>query len=336
MSNMKRDIDFVVLWVDGNDPEWRAEKAKYNPSIEIADAEERYREWGLLPFWFRGVEKFAPWVRKVHFVTWGHLPKWLNTQAPKLHIVRHEDYIPNQYLPLFNSNAIEVGIHRIPDLADKFVLFNDDMYLIKPFLPTDFFVGNKAVDMLALQPVVANPKNPIMSHIYINNSLVLCKYFDKRGNMKKQPGAYFKMGYPLMYWGYNVLEKAFPLFTGFYTIHAASPFFKQTFEEVWDKEGDMLKQVQSHRFRDNEDISQYLFREWQKLSGNFVPKNIQKYTKYFEIKNDNTKLIQTIEKQKCKMLCINDSAVKGYIDQIKKQLIQAFTSILPQKSSFEI
>ena len=333
---MKREIDFVVLWVDGNDPEWRAEKAKYSPSIEIADAEERYREWGLLPFWFRGVEKFAPWVRKVHFVTWGHLPKWLNIKAPKLHIVRHEDYIPDKYLPVFNSSAIEVGIHRIPDLADKFVFFNDDMYLIKPFLPTDFFVGDKVVDMLALQPVVANPKNPIMSHIYINNSLVLCKYFDKRGNMKKQPGAYFKLGYPLMYWGYNVLEKVFPLFTGFYTIHAASPYIKHTFEEVWEKEGDLLNEVQSHRFRDNGDVSQYLFREWQKLSGDFVPKNIQKYTKYFEIKNDNTKLIQTIEKQKCKMLCINDSAVKENIDQIKKQLIQAFTSILPQKSSFEI
>ena len=23
------DIDFVVLWVDGNDPVWQAEKAKY-------------------------------------------------------------------------------------------------------------------------------------------------------------------------------------------------------------------------------------------------------------------------------------------------------------------
>ena len=27
------DIDFVVLWVDGNDPEWRAEKAKYQGAV---------------------------------------------------------------------------------------------------------------------------------------------------------------------------------------------------------------------------------------------------------------------------------------------------------------
>ena len=26
------DIDFVVLWVDGNDPAWRAKKKKYSPT----------------------------------------------------------------------------------------------------------------------------------------------------------------------------------------------------------------------------------------------------------------------------------------------------------------
>ena len=32
------DIDFVVLWVDGNDPAWQAEKAKYQmaePTTEM-------------------------------------------------------------------------------------------------------------------------------------------------------------------------------------------------------------------------------------------------------------------------------------------------------------
>ena len=333
---MNKDIDFVVLWVDGNDPKWRAEKAKYKPESDISDSEERYREWGLLPFWFRSVEKFAPWVRKIHFVTWGHLPNWLNQSAPKLHIVRHEDYIPKECLPLFNSNAIEIGMHKIPGLADKFVYFNDDIFLLNPVRPTDFFIGDKAVDMLALQPVVANPKNPIMSHIYINNSLVLCKYFDKRSNMKKQPSAYFKLGYPFIHWGYNLLEKAFPLFTGFYTIHAASPFLKRTLEEVWNKEGALLRETQSHRFRESSDISQYVFREWQKLSGDFVPKNIQKSIKYFEIKEDNSKLLNTIKKSKCNMLCINDASVTGNIEKIKNDLISAFMSVLPDKSTYEL
>ena len=38
---------------------------------EQDDRKERYRDWDLLRYWFRGVERFAPWVRRIHFVTWG-------------------------------------------------------------------------------------------------------------------------------------------------------------------------------------------------------------------------------------------------------------------------
>lgn len=27
-------IDFVIAWVDGNDPDWLKEKAKYEPNID--------------------------------------------------------------------------------------------------------------------------------------------------------------------------------------------------------------------------------------------------------------------------------------------------------------
>ena len=45
--------------------------------------------------------------------------------------------------------------------------------------------------MLALQPDVANVDNPVMPYIYLNNAMVLARYFDKYKNMKQQPGAYF-------------------------------------------------------------------------------------------------------------------------------------------------
>lgn len=127
-------FDFVLLWVDGADPAWREEKRRalhrvgHAAAMQMDDREARYREWGLLRYWFRGVERFAPWVRTIHFVTWGHLPPWLNTQHPKLHIVSHADYIPAAYLPTFNSNTIEWNFHRIPGLSERFVLFNDDFF----------------------------------------------------------------------------------------------------------------------------------------------------------------------------------------------------------------
>ena len=336
MSKMEHEeIDFVITWVDGGDKAWRQQKAQYDPSVGSDDDEVRYRDWDLLRYWFRGVEKYAPWVRKIHFITWGHLPSWLDTNHPKLHIVRHEDYIPQEYLPVFNSNLLEIYMHKIEGLSEKFVYFNDDFFVINHTKPEDFFVNGKPCDMLAFQPVVANPKNPVMSHLYLNNTLTLCKYFNKRENVKKYPGNYFKLGYPALYFFYNILELAFPLYTGFFTPHNPSPFCKSTFEEVWEKEHEQLEAMSKNRFRDNTDLTPYLFREWQKLSNNFHPKNVMKDFGYFNVANENKKLVETITKQKKKMICINDAQVDADFEELKKELQSAFMQILPEVSSFE-
>ena len=98
----KEPIDFVITWVDGNDPKWQEAKEKtliaQGLGGHIDGRKERYRDWDNLQYWFRGVEKYAPWVRKIHFVTWGHVPEWLNVDHPKLHIVKHEDFIPKEFL----------------------------------------------------------------------------------------------------------------------------------------------------------------------------------------------------------------------------------------------
>ena len=54
----------------------------------------RFRDYGVLKYWFRGVEKFAPWVRRIHFVTGGQKPEWLDTDNPRIHLVDHKDFIP--------------------------------------------------------------------------------------------------------------------------------------------------------------------------------------------------------------------------------------------------
>ena len=134
------DIDFVVLWVDGNDPEWRAEKAKYQGAVtDDSNSVNRFRDWGLMPYWFRAVEKFTPWVHKIHFVTCGHVPEFLNLDHPKLSHVSHSDFLPQAALPTFSSHAIEMNIHRIPGLAEHFVYFNDDMFPLRPMPETAFF-----------------------------------------------------------------------------------------------------------------------------------------------------------------------------------------------------
>lgn len=122
-------IDFVITWVDGSDPAWQKEKAEYFPKKEEKTDIGRYRDMELLPYWFRAVEAYAPWVRTIHFVTWGHVPAWLDTNHPKVHIVKHSDFIPAEYLPTFSANPIELNMHRIEGLAENFVYFNDDFFL---------------------------------------------------------------------------------------------------------------------------------------------------------------------------------------------------------------
>ena len=115
------------------DPKWKAEFAKYSGKKENEKngvSEARFRDYGFLKYWFRGVEKFAPWVRKIHFVTSGQKPEWLDENNPKINLVNHKDYIPAEFLPTYNSVVIERYLHKIPDLAEHFVYFNDDFYII--------------------------------------------------------------------------------------------------------------------------------------------------------------------------------------------------------------
>ena len=72
------------------------------------------------------------------------------------------------------------------------------------------------------------------------------------------------------------------------------------------------------------------------LLGEFNPKNVHKYLGYYEISNDNDNMCMAIRKQKKRIACINDSNNINDRDKAKKELQEAFSSILPEKSSFEI
>jgi hypothetical protein len=334
--NGGRPIDFVLLWVDGADPAWQKEKQKWASADPETDARpQRFREWGILPYWFRGVEAFAPWVRKVHFVTWGHLPPWLNKDHPKLHIVNHRDYMPADALPTFNSRALELNLHRIPGLSEQFVYFNDDVLLIRDTVPEDFFIGGLPRDMLALQPVGANPMNPVMSYSYLNESLAISRHFTKHERMRAMPGKYFRVGYPPKYFFYNLLETLFPMYTGFYTVHGPSPLLKSTYEEVWKLEGPLLMETTRSRFRTRNDVSQYILREWQKQTGRFVPANLLRDFQYIIVTDTSDKSLDVIRKQKKKTVCLNDSDYLIDFENTRKVWVEALDSILHSPSAFE-
>ena len=334
---MNKDIDFVLIWVDGNDPKWRDEKNRYIPNKNSDDREIRYRDWDLLRYWFRGVEKYAPWVHKVHFVTWGHLPEWLDTTNPKLNIINHKEYIPEKYLPTFSSHTIELNIHRIKELSEKFVYFNDDVFLINNVKPNDFFINNKPLDTCSLN-VHCPKKSMIIQNICFNDTAIINEHFDIRKSINSNFFKWFniKNGKELLR---TITLYKCPRFPGFYQPHLAQSYLKETFKKVWEEEEDILDNTCKNKFRSATDVNQWLMREWQIASGNFELRN-SNFGKTFYLDREGLEIISTVEKcirnQKCKMFSVNDGEMSTKeFEDASSRIKEAFDSILPEKSSFE-
>ncbi len=331
------DIDFVVLWVDGSDPQWQAEKAKYQgKTVDDGNSANRFRDWGLMPYWFRAVEKFCPWVRKVHFVTCGHVPQWLNLDHPKLNHVKHSDYIPAEYLPTFNANTIEMNIHRIPDLADHFVFFNDDMFLLRPMEENAFFRNGLPCTYGGEVPAAFIGEAGIWQHLIVNDLRVINNHFRKMEQVAKYGKKYAHASYR---WKDNirtkVLEKLYPeYFLGFKNLHAPASFCRKTFEALWQKEPELLHQTSLHRFRTAEDVNQWLALWWQVADGAFEPYVTDNVVGNIE-KDSVSELCRMIAEQQHDMICVNDPSEKIDFEVLSLQLRNAFESILPEKSSFE-
>ena len=335
MKDDNHNIDIVIPWVDGSDPEWQQEFRKYRSLATGRDdnSEIRYRDWDNLQYLFRGIEKFAPWVRKVHFITTGQKPKWLNMDAPKLNFVRHEDFISKEFLPTFSVRPIELNLHRIEGLSEQFVYFNDDYFFLRPVRAERFFRNGLPCDMAILDTL---PMGGPRGHMMMNDVNVVNSHFRKNTVLKANPMKWLNPVY-----GGQLLRSValmpFSVFPGFRNHHMPQAFLKSTFREVWDAEESLLREVSSHRFRDITDVNQYLFRFWQLMSGKFHPVNIVKASCRYTLSDRAAgKLAAAIRAQKRDILVMADSEDVSDFNALVAQINAAFDVILPEKSSFEI
>ncbi len=351
-------IDFVVTWVDPGDAAWQQERAKYAPgnrnagnrtagnrnagsqstekttaNMQYENRDNRFRDWDLMRYWFRGVETFAPWVNRVYFVTCGQAPEWLNKDHPKLRLVDHKDYIPQEHLPTFNSNVIELYMHRIPGLSEQFVLFNDDMFLTAPTTPEDFFENGKPKDSALLDAITANDKGNLLAFFQVNNFSLINEHFVKKKVLQKNRSKFFTpiYGKDLLR---NMLLCSFQYFSCFRDSHLPSSHLKSNFEKIWELEGDALEAGGMNRFRSRTDYSHWLMKAWMICEGNFVPRST-KWGKHIELHEEmNPK--RFITGGKYKTICLNDSSMDVDFNRLQSQLKKSFETLLPQKCSFEL
>lgn len=341
MNNDNNNIDFIIPWVNGEDEDWLTKKRKYSmiqtdklPFIND-DREIRYKDWDLLKFWFRSVEKYAPWVNNIFFVTDNQIPEWLNKDHSKLVIKNHSDFIPPEYLPTFSSHAIELNFHRIEELAEHFVYFNDDMFLNGFVTPDFFFKKGKPCDW-AIQNIKCFSIEETLGFSQLVDTAVINKYFDKRAVMKKNKKIWFshKYGYELIR---NILLIPWKQFPDFYLTHTPSNMLKSTYVKVWDKEFELLDKASRHKIRNYTDVNQWLFTFWNICEGNIEPVSPKKGKAFTCGKSEleDEKIRNSILNDSYKMICIGEDEKSLSLQKSMKTIYDAFEYKYPDKCSFE-
>lgn len=333
-------IDCVIVWVDGSDRDWIRKKSQYSNNVSNVtedDEAERYRDYGILNYLFRGIEKFMPWIRNVYFVTCGQKPEWLNTDNPRLKLIDHKDYIPAKYLPTFSSHPIEMNLHRIEGLSENFVYFQDDMFVLKDTSERDFFKNGLPCDTAVLNAIAMEKSDKEFRFLMpINNIEIINKHFNKSQCIKEHWHKYYNLKY-----GKDVLRtvclRPWIHFTGFYNYHLPYSLRKSVLKELWEKEPEVLDTTCSHRFRNSNDVNIWLACYWQYASGAFAPRS-PKIGCLTGISDDmvaNEAVYNHIRCQKSKLIVINDNIKYENFENVKKSLKDAFEHILPDKCSFE-
>ncbi len=333
-------IDFVVMWVDGADKKWLAQKQKYElkENGKTTAKAHHYRDWEILKYMFRGFEEYARWVNKIYFVTCGQHPSWLQ-ETDKLKFVDHKDFMPAEILPTFSANSIELNLHRIKGLSEHFVYFNDDMLLTDYVSPEDFFDIKTGLpkDTATMNRTTPLCDTGVMPYIVFNDVAIINKHFSKKQVLRRDFGKWFNPAYGFQSFMRNLMYKPFEHFSGMYFYHIPSSFKKSAIKEVWQKETEVLEKTCANRFRKNTDVNQYLFKAWQLAKGEFSPRNTNKLSQAVFVTNNQqaTQAAEVIKSRQHKLICINDSDSIEDFDKAKRDVVEAFEAILPEKSIFE-
>lgn len=332
---MKNDrIDLVLPWVDGQDFAWRMQKNQYDTECGASDV--RYESWDNLQYLFRGIEEYMPWVHKVFFITWGHIPVWLDTACDRLVVIRHEDYIPEEFLPTFNSNVIEMNYYRIKELSENFILFNDDLFVTQPISETYYFQDNMPCGEAVETHFILKADKGMdlqMNYACINNMVLINRNFNKKHVIKENRDKWFSPVYgERLQQNYNL--EFWNNFESFVYPHEAMPMKKSVLREIWEKEPEALATASRNKFRAHSDVTQRLITMWQICSGNFVP---HKYLgKLFLVYGSNyQEAAAAIRNQEYPIVSLNETG-EGNFAIIKAEINRALAQLFPKKSAFEV
>ena len=251
-------VDAVITWVDGSDKDLIKKKADYLNSekeSKIQNVKTRYNQVGEIEFVIKSIIKFAPFINNIFIVTDNQSPKiidesnsWRNEYSDKLKVIDHKVIFKDfkEFLPTFNSTTIETMLHYIPNLSERFIYFNDDMFLIKPTKISDWFKDGR--------PIVSGKWKKLPQKIwYYQLKYLLFPWTLKRAGFK------YSQAHSAQIAGFK--EKYF------LTHHKPRPLLKSHFFNYISEEKKDLRDQIKYRFRNYKQYYSYSL-VWHKAINN--------------------------------------------------------------------
>ena len=156
-KNQNIQLDAVIPWVNGNDTKWQ-KKINQHLAVKIDFSKKkesvRFNSIGEIDFAIKSIIKYAPFFKNIYLVTDDQQPDTFESlkalgkaSGVNLEIIDHKILFRGyeEFLPCFNSTSIISLLHRIPNLSEHYVLFNDDFFILKNATVEDFFIDGLPV-----------------------------------------------------------------------------------------------------------------------------------------------------------------------------------------------
>lgn len=281
-QNGDMTIDYVVPMVFPDDPKWRHDYARaYGVYSDDRSAltNVRYRSWGTERLLVQCIRKNLPWVRDIIILLArkSQVQQWMlkeiaatRKDMSHIRIVFHNEFMSPDVLPTFNSRAIEMYLHRIPNLAPYFLYGNDDMFPLAPMSEDDFF--RNGLPCLHYTDRQFDPSNTFHRACMNGMNFVAADFGQHYDNK-------------WLHIGHNIV-----------------PILKSTCEHFWQQHPKEM-QASVSRFRMPHNYNQYIYSWWQILSGQYVDHNPPR--DYVSV-TDAEDTIRHAIRNADGLLCVND------------------------------
>lgn len=296
-------MDYVLPFVDCNDPVWQEQYRRVNGCDSFDDS--RFRPFDTLKYAFRSVAKNLPFVDRIVLIvsTDSQVPAWVNRETVR--IITHDQFMPKQHLPTFSSSAIESDMWRINGLSERFIYGNDDFFALKPMKESDFFDGN----LPRLHFEASDYHSMNIFRISCHNGMDMAA--DAAGHERTD------------YW--TLLKPQ----------HCMKGILNRHMKEVGRICGDKIDQTVTIR-RHPWNVTGYIYHYYAYYIGEYA--DFEKTYKYIRINNDFKAVTDLIDHPQADLLCINDA---GDLDQEHygaacKALAASFEKHFPTECKYEL